>query len=148
MKHGQARRGVNRSPEYRAWSAMNSRCHNRNDDRYSYYGKRGIAVWPGWRTPAGFPHFLAEVGRRPSSQYSLDRIKNNLGYIPGNVRWATRKTQANNRKNGVMITLEGKKQTLAQWCDELERKYSVVWDRIYRYKWTKRRALLTPTRTT
>lgn len=120
---------------------MNSRCHNPNDDRYKYYGRRGIKVWVGWRTPKGFTHFLQHVGPRPGPRHSLDRIKNNLGYAPGNVRWATKKAQANNRKNGLLLKYKGREQTLAQWCDELGHEYSKVWSRLYTYGWTIEEAL-------
>ncbi|MCI1142146.1 hypothetical protein MOP88_07300 [Sphingomonas sp. WKB10] len=75
------------------------RCHNPKHIAYGNYGKRGIFVCDEWRngTP-GFIAFLAHIGPRPSAAHSLDRINNDMGYFPGNVRWSDRKTQQLNRR--------------------------------------------------
>ena len=90
------------SPEYMAWANMRQRCSNQNREDYERYGARGIAVCEEWLHD--FPGFLAHIGRRPGPGYSIDRIDNERGYEPGNVRWATAKEQAANRrkrKSGV-----------------------------------------------
>lgn len=82
-------------PEYNAWMAMRSRCLCPTNDAFESYGGRGISVCERWDK---FENFLADMGKRPSSKLSLDRINNDLGYGPHNCRWADRLTQNNNRR--------------------------------------------------
>lgn len=139
--HGMAARGAARTPEYRAWSKMNSKCHNVNDDHYKDYGGRGITVHPSWRAPAGFLLFLNHIGRRPNSQYTVDRKNNDKGYCPGNVHWVTMKRQARNRRNTIMVRLGARTQALADWCDEKKMPRLLVYNRIYKLGWTPKKAL-------
>lgn len=95
-KHGYGTRG-NISSEYRCWAAIKTRCYNKNSKRYSEWGGRGIKVFPDW--VESFEKFLEYMGDKPSKEYSIDRINNDGNYEPGNVRWASPKTQSNNRSN-------------------------------------------------
>jgi len=97
MKHGAAKRGERR-PEYGIWAGIIQRCTNPNLERYVDYGGRGITVCPRWTS--SFEAFLLDVGARPSSIHSIDRIDPNGNYEPGNVRWATPIEQRHNRRDG------------------------------------------------
>ena len=88
--------GQRRSPEYTAWPNAKQRVTNRKLRWWARYGGRGIGMCSEWM--ASFTAFLAHVGPRPGRGYSLDRIDNDRGYEPGNVRWATAAQQAANRE--------------------------------------------------
>jgi hypothetical protein len=73
---------------------MLQRCKNPNNHAYNYYGGRGIKVCERWNK---FEHFLTDLGEKPPGMW-IERTNNNLGYFPGNVRWATPKEQAKNKR--------------------------------------------------
>ncbi len=75
---------------------MKTRCYNTKYRDYAHWGGRGITVCDAWRDD--FAAFFAHVGVRPSRGHSIDRIDNERGYEPGNVRWATYSQQNNNRR--------------------------------------------------
>jgi hypothetical protein len=80
-------------PEYAAYTQARHRCTNPTYKHYENWGGRGILF-----KFNSFEEFFAELGKRPSATHSLDRKNNNGHYEPGNVRWATKKQQSNNRR--------------------------------------------------
>jgi len=133
IKHGKCG-----STEYRIWHMMLQRCTNANNGKFKNYGGRGITVCEKWQD---FKGFYADMGDRPEGM-TLDRIDNEKGYFKANCRWASRKQQSNNRSNNLLITYQGKKQTLQMWADELGLKKSTLINRVKR-GWTIERALST-----
>jgi hypothetical protein len=89
--------GLIHTPEYNAWALMKDRCLNPNSSNYPNWGGRGITVCQEWVD--GFTVFFHDVGPRPTPQHSLDRIDNEKGYEPGNVRWASKLQQTHNRRS-------------------------------------------------
>ena len=118
VTHGLSRSANNPGhPLYETWVGMRRRCHSPKNEAFARYGGRGIEVCPEWRDD--FLQFLADVGERPTPNHSLDRIDNDKGYEPGNVRWATPQEQADNR--GPVATLRAENAWLVDQVESLER---------------------------
>ena len=101
------------TPEYRIWQAMKARCHNPNSTKYYMYGGRGIEVCDEWRE--SFETFLQDMGERPSTLHSIERIDGTQGYSKENCVWADKETQANNTRLNRPITYQGETLNLSQW---------------------------------
>lgn len=119
-----------RTPEYEIYCGILSRCFNKKNARYPLYGKRGIKVSQRWLGRKGFINFLEDVGYRPSSKHSIERIKNDKSYSPGNCCWATQKQQCRNKRTNRIVEYKGKRTCLKQLCEELEIPYSRTWWRL------------------
>lgn len=138
-KHGASKFGKE-TTEYVIWKGIRKRCRNKNNPRYKDYGGRGICVCERWNS---FKNFLMDVGPRPSSRHSIDRIDNNGNYEPSNCRWATNNEQTENSRRSLLLTYNQLTLTASQWEKELNLPHGIVRQRI-RLGWNVERTLCTP----
>lgn len=109
--------GMTNTPEYRSWASMIQRCSNPNGEKFRYYGGAGVRVFTRWLN--SFEEFLKYVGKRPTSDHSLDRYPDpNGNYEPGNVRWATKSQQMRNRRTTKLYSAFGKTLCMKGWSEE------------------------------
>jgi hypothetical protein len=109
------------------WRNLFRRCYNPRSSDYVNYGGRGIKVCDRWHGEDGFYNFIKDIGLRPSKDYSLDRIDVNKGYSPDNVRWADAKTQAQNKRNNIVVSFMGSDANLANLARRYKVSYQSLW---------------------
>jgi len=95
LKERITKHGMSKTSEFKVWTSMRDRCKNPKNCRYKDYGGRGISVCSRWDK---FESFFGDMGNRPSSEFSIDRINNNGNYEPSNCKWSTRSEQQRNKQ--------------------------------------------------
>lgn len=136
--------GLSYTPEYRVWQTMRLRCTEPKNPAWKNYGGRGITVCAAWLNDSAA--FIAHVGPKPSPRHEIDRIDNNLGYEPWNVRWVLRKTNARNRRSSRWVEFRGQRRLLAELVEEFSVPRDTLGWRL-REGWDIDRAVTTPART-
>ena len=102
---------------YRVWQNMKRRCYTPSASAYKHYGARGIVVCEEWKNDfISFYNWAIDNGYKEN--LTIDRIDVNGNYEPGNCRWATKKEQANNKRNNNFIKYKDKKLSINQWSEE------------------------------
>lgn len=129
-KHGHASRDRGATKVYRAWVGIKQRCTKPSCSAWHRYGGRGITMHKPWIN--SFDKFYSYIGDPPTDLHTIDRINNDRGYVPGNVRWATRKEQSNNIGSNVWVKHRGKRMTWAQWAEHLNVPYNLLMSRVKR----------------
>jgi hypothetical protein len=81
----------------RLGAAIN-RCHNPNDRNYKNYGARGIRVAVDWQEDrALFLEHMRTLEGFDDPDRQMDRIDNDRGYEPGNIKFSTAGENVRNR---------------------------------------------------
>lgn len=111
--HNESKRG-RVTAEYRAWQEIKRRCYDPARRGWPRYGGRGIRMCRRWKH--SFPSFLADMGRKPSTGHSIDRINNDGNYTPSNCRWATLAVQSHN-KTAFNIRIGKRSLSLPKWAE-------------------------------
>lgn len=103
--------GGSRSISYRSWLSMKARCYYEKLGCYQNYGGRGIRICDRWLSgdgsKTGYECFVDDLGARPSTEYSIDRLDYDGNYEPSNCRWATDTEQMRNTSRTRMCEYNG-----------------------------------------
>lgn len=123
-EHPEPKEFGNQHPLYDTWAEMHRRCKDPRRPKYRRYGGRGITVDPRWDD---FEAFVADMGDKPSTRHSLDRIDNDGPYSPENCRWATPKEQARSADRVLhVVEINGRENTLWSWARLLGIPYNTL----------------------
>jgi len=131
--------GMTKSSTHQVWCAMKTRCYNKNNHGYKYYGARGIKICKRWNK---FKNFYKDIGEKPKGM-SIDRIDNNGNYKPSNCRWATQKEQCRNTRRNHNITFKNKTQCITAWAEEIGINRRTLQHR-FNFNWSIKKAFETP----
>lgn len=105
------------SPIKHIFSGMWQRCYDKNHKHYKYYGGKGIRICDEWlKDRTEFYKWAYQNGYEKG--LSIERKDFNGDYCPENCCFIPKSKQSGNRKNSVMVTINGKTQCLSWWCRE------------------------------
>lgn len=129
IKHGMGKTRLNQ-----IWDGMKRRC--KVNPHYAH-----VSVCEEWNDFESFAKWAFENGY--SDDLTIDRIDNSKGYSPDNCRWATYKTQANNKTNNHLLTINGETHNLKEWSEISGLSYNVI---LYRanHGWNEKDMLIKP----
>lgn len=134
---------------YGVWNAIKQRCYNPTCREYKFYGAHGISMCDEWRyNYESFMKWCIEHGydkNAPRGKTTIDRIDVYGNYEPNNCRFITMLSQSRNRRNTILLTHNGKTQSLPDWSDETGLSQRVIWDRL-KEGWNVSDALTIPKR--
>lgn len=142
VKQSNSTHGMSNTPEFHTWEGIIKRCTNPKAIGFKRYAGRGITICDEWRHD--FMAFYNHVGKKPTSKHTIERINNNLGYKPGNIKWATRQEQANNTRRNHNITLHSWTMNVTQWAKFIGVKQGTISERINHYNWPPAKAIFQP----
>jgi hypothetical protein len=126
------------------WRSMIARCTKPYAINYCRYGAKGITVCKRW---FNFHNFIADMGKRPGPEYSIERRDRTKNYTPTNCYWATPEEQANNKSNNVVIEHLGQRGSIAVWARKVGLNQALLARRLKR-GWSIEDTLSYPPRTT
>jgi len=119
-------------PEYRAWQLMKRRAK---------LSRGRVCVAERWA--ASYEGFLADMGRKPYPEATLDRIDSAGHYEPDNCRWASRRQQTQNIRSNREFRYKGEVKCLSQLAREAGLAPTTVAARL-QAGWSVEKALETP----
>lgn len=126
---------------YEIWHGMKQRCLNPKSQSYPFYGGRGITICSRWLESVA--NFYADMGDRPTSSHTIERVNNDGNYEPMNCRWASRAEQNENTRQTVLLTFHGETLSLGKWARKIGVPRRTLSSRLGKLGWPLEKALTT-----
>lgn len=114
---------------YSQWRHMRGVTSNPHYPKYDIYGAQGITCYWDSGCYKEFESWLiTTLGHRPSPKHLLGRKNKKTGHFaPGNLQWELPIERSNrNFRQNVLVKMNGRSQTIAQWSRELDINYYVL----------------------
>ena len=126
-KHGLVKHRI-----YTIWYDMKARCYNAKNPHFNCYGGRGIKNCEEWlNSENGFQNYAKwsfENGYK--EDLTIDRIDNDANYEPNNCRWVTRKVQAQNKRNTMLLLYNGNLMTISEIAKITHKSWNTIKNQI------------------
>ena len=95
-----------------------SRCYNKNNKDYRFYGGKGIGVYNIWMdSPEKFEKWAIKHGYEET--LTIDRIDGSKNYCPKNCRWITNSENSRDKISTRYIDVNGNHLSGRQWADKI-----------------------------
>ena len=126
----------NKRPLYKRWQTFYYSTTDSNSSNWPCYGAHGLKMYKPWAVPKlGFDLFedwvYSNLGQPPKGKYTLALIDRRKDVKPGNLCWETRLWVGNHRRENLVLKINGRKQSLADWCRETGIPKGTAWSRMY-----------------
>lgn len=96
---GNFKHGGTHTRLYMVWVNMKTRCLNKNNRAYKWYGALGVSICEEWMSFEKFRQWAEESGYR--DDLSIDRINPYGNYEPSNCRWIPLSEQRGNQRRSA-----------------------------------------------
>ena len=109
---------------YNIWKNMRQRCLNPKHPEYKYYGGNNIMICSEWDDFTKFRTWALNNGY--AETLTIERINLNEGYNPINCKWILKGQQSSNKRDTVLMTINGISKPFTIWCKEYGIAYKTV----------------------
>lgn len=128
LKISNTRHGLSSTREYRSWAHMMTRVYDEKCDHYHRYGGRGLIVEDRFHDVR---NFVAYMGDCPEGM-TLERPDNDIGYVTGNMVWATSFEQSRNKSSSTYVEVDGKTMVMSDAAEHMGLSRATLVDRLSR----------------
>ena len=127
LKRNYEKHSLTKTKGYKLWCNIIQRCYNPKNPSYKYYGEKGVIMEDYFKNSyenfinwiKGIAHYNEWLN---SSELSLDRIDNTLGYSRGNIKFSTKTEQVENQN----LRIDNRSGYKGVCYHKLNKKYSAT----------------------